>query len=140
MLSCVTAMRFVRGDATSPQAKGPKVIAHIGNDLGGWGRGFVMAVSRRWPEPERDYRQWHRERARNDFALGAVRVIPVSPDTWVANMIGQHGLRRGSAGPPIGYEALARCLTTLESAPPSWAPPSTCPASAAAWPAASGSA
>jgi hypothetical protein len=48
-------LRIVRGDATSPQAKGPKLIAHIGNDLGGWGKGFVLAVSRRWPEPEQDH-------------------------------------------------------------------------------------
>src|SRR4029077_8760714 len=30
------------------------------NDAGGWGKGFVIAVSRRWPEPERRYRAWHR--------------------------------------------------------------------------------
>jgi O-acetyl-ADP-ribose deacetylase (regulator of RNase III) len=79
-----TPTRVVRGDATSPQAKGPKVIAHICNDLGGWGKGFVPAVSRRWPEPEADYRRWHRERAGNDCGLGAVRVVQVLPDTWVA--------------------------------------------------------
>jgi O-acetyl-ADP-ribose deacetylase (regulator of RNase III) len=108
-----TPLRTVRGDATSPQAKGPKLIAHICNDQGGWGKGFVLAVSRRWPEPERDYRRWHRGRAGNDFGLGAVRVVPVRPDTWVANMIGQHGMRRGSAGPPIRYDAVERCLAEL---------------------------
>jgi O-acetyl-ADP-ribose deacetylase (regulator of RNase III) len=108
-----TPLRIVRGDATSPQAKGPKLIAHVCNDLGGWGKGFVLAVSRRWPEPERDYRRWHRERASNDFGLGAVQVVQVRPDTWVANMIGQHGMRRGSAGPPIRYDAVERCLATL---------------------------
>jgi O-acetyl-ADP-ribose deacetylase (regulator of RNase III) len=93
-------LRIVRGDATSPRAKGPKLIAHICNDLGGWGKGFVLAVSRRRPEPEQDYRRWHRERAGNNFGLGAVQVVRVRPDTWVANMIGQHGMRRGSADPP----------------------------------------
>ena len=81
----------VRGDATSPQAKGPKIVAHVCNDLGGWGKGFVVAVSRRWPEPERDYRAWHRGRSGNDFSLGAVHVIQVKPDIWVANMVGQRG-------------------------------------------------
>jgi O-acetyl-ADP-ribose deacetylase (regulator of RNase III) len=109
----VVPLRYVQGDATSPQAAGPKVIAHVCNDLGGWGKGFVVAVSRRWPEPERDYRAWHRERAGNDFGLGAVRVIQVRPDTWVANMIGQHGMRTGSKGPPIRYDALDHCLDTL---------------------------
>jgi O-acetyl-ADP-ribose deacetylase (regulator of RNase III) len=106
-------IRFLRGDATSPQAKGPKIIAHVCNDLGGWGKGFVLAVSRRWPEPERAYRDWHRHRAANDFGLGATQLVPVRPDTWVANMIGQHGMRTGSKGPPVRYDAIARCLTAL---------------------------
>ncbi|MGA4688488.1 MULTISPECIES: macro domain-containing protein [Micromonospora] len=105
--------RIVRGDATSPQAKGPKIVAHVCNDLGGWGKGFVLAVSRRWPEPERDYREWHRHRAGNDFGLGAVRLVRVAPDVWVANMVGQRGMRRGSAGPPIRYDAVERCLATV---------------------------
>ena len=29
------AMRVLKGDATSPQAKGPKIIVHVCNDLGG---------------------------------------------------------------------------------------------------------
>ncbi|PPA57082.1 macro domain-containing protein [Micromonospora chalcea] len=105
--------RIVRDDATSPQAKGPKIVAHVCNDLGGWGKGFVLAVSRRWPEPERDYREWHRHRAGNDFGLGAVRLVRVAPDLWVANMVGQRGMRRGSSGPPIRYDAVERCLTAV---------------------------
>ncbi|MDI6103967.1 macro domain-containing protein [Actinoplanes sp. NEAU-A12] len=109
----MTPLTIIRGDATSPQSKGVKVIAHVCNDIGGWGKGFVLAVSRRWPKPERDYRAWHRGRAGNDFGLGAVRLVQVLPDTWVANMIGQRGIKRGSSGPPIRYDAVQRCLTTL---------------------------
>lgn len=107
------SLTIVAGDATNPHAKGPKIIAHVCNDLGGWGRGFVLAVSRRWPEPERAYRRWHRERAGNDFALGAVQLVPVRPDIQVANMVGQRGIKTGSGGPPIRYDALERCLDTL---------------------------
>jgi O-acetyl-ADP-ribose deacetylase (regulator of RNase III) len=109
----MAAITYIRGDATSPQAKGPKVIAHICNDLGGWGRGFVVAISARWPEPEKAYRQWHRARAENDFGLGAVQIVRVRDDVWVANMIGQHGMKTGSAGPPIRYDAVDRCLESL---------------------------
>ncbi|MFI7211262.1 macro domain-containing protein [Micromonospora maritima] len=112
-MGTVRALRIIQGDATSPQAKGPKVIAHVCNDLGGWGKGFVLAISRRWPEPERDYRDWHRHRAGNDFGLGATRLVRVAPDLWVANMVGQRGMRRGSGGPPIRYDAVERCLTAL---------------------------
>ncbi|NYH55222.1 O-acetyl-ADP-ribose deacetylase (regulator of RNase III) [Nocardiopsis arvandica] len=108
-----SGLRIVRGDATDPQAFGPKIIAYVCNDRGGWGKGFVLALSRRWSEPERDYRAWYRERARNDFALGAVRLVPVGTGTWVANMVAQHGVRRGSGGPPIRYEAVSACLRAL---------------------------
>jgi O-acetyl-ADP-ribose deacetylase (regulator of RNase III) len=109
----VIPLVIVKGDATSPQAKGPKVIAHICNDLGGWGKGFVVAISQRWPQPERDYRDWHRHRATNDFGLGRVRLVQVTPDIWVANMIGQHGMRTGSKGPPIRYDAVEQCLSAV---------------------------
>jgi O-acetyl-ADP-ribose deacetylase (regulator of RNase III) len=115
-VSIMGRIRYLKGDATSPQAKGPKVVAHICNDRGGWGRGFVEAVSRRWPEPEAAYRSWHRERAGNDFGLGAVQIVQVMPDVWVANMIGQHGIKTSrSAGPPIRYEAVRECLQRLRA-------------------------
>jgi O-acetyl-ADP-ribose deacetylase (regulator of RNase III) len=106
----MTSIRFLKGDATSPQAKGVKIIAHVCNDRGKWGKGFVKALSARWPEPEQAYRAWHRGRARNDFALGSVQFVQVERHTWVANMVGQHGVRGGSRTPPIRYEAVGECL------------------------------
>lgn len=102
------------GDATAPTGVGPRIIAHIVNDEGRWGRGFVLAVSRRWPQPEHCYRDWHRHRATNDFALGAVQLVTVGDGLYVANMVAQHGIRRtGSSASPIRYDALDRCLTRL---------------------------
>ena len=106
----MSEIRYVRGDATAPSVKGVKVIAHVCNDLGGWGKGFVLALSRRWPEPEAAYRAWHRDRASNDFALGAVQFVQVEPYVWVANMIGQRGMRTGSKGAPVRYEAIGTAL------------------------------
>jgi O-acetyl-ADP-ribose deacetylase (regulator of RNase III) len=104
---------YLKGDATSPQASGNRIVAHICNDLGGWGKGFVLAISRRWPEPEAAYRAWHRDRARNDFALGAVQFVQVKAGIWVANMVAQRGMKTGSKGPPIRYEAVATCLAAV---------------------------
>src|ERR1044072_5459136 len=109
----MTEIEYVRGDATTPHGKGVKILAHVCNDLGGWGKGFVLALSWRWPEPEAAYRQWHRERARNDFGLGAVQFVRVGPYPWVANMIGQRGIRRGSKGVPVRYEAIDTALGSL---------------------------
>ncbi|MGY1948482.1 macro domain-containing protein [Nocardia asiatica] len=113
-MAAATDIRYTRGDATAPHGARPAVIAHIVNDRGAWGRGFVLAVSRRWPEPERAYRAWHRGRESNDFALGALQLVRVEPQLWVANMIGQHGIAtRRSARPPIRYDATGRCLEAL---------------------------
>jgi O-acetyl-ADP-ribose deacetylase (regulator of RNase III) len=109
----VDLLELVRGDATAPVADGNRVIAHICNDIGGWGKGFVVAISKRWPEPEREYRRWYQEREQNDFALGALQLVKVSPDTWVANMVAQHGVRASSDGPPIRYDAVGGCLEKL---------------------------
>ncbi|MER5736393.1 macro domain-containing protein [Streptomyces sp. NPDC002262] len=110
----MTEIEYVRGDATAPHGKGVRIVAHVCNDLGGWGKGFVLAVSRRWPEPEAAFRRWHRERAANDFGLGAAQFVQVSPQLWVANLVGQRGIRTGrSTGVPVRYEAIDRALGLL---------------------------
>ncbi|MFE4969573.1 macro domain-containing protein [Streptomyces sp. NPDC056660] len=109
----MSEITYIRGDATAPSGKGVKVIAHVCNDLGGWGKGFVLALSRRWPEPEKAYRAWHRDRAANDFGLGAVQLVRVERYVWVANMIGQRGTKTGSKGAPVRYEAIDTALAKL---------------------------
>jgi O-acetyl-ADP-ribose deacetylase (regulator of RNase III) len=109
----MVTINYVKGDATQPQAKGNKIIAHVCNDLGGWGKGFVVAVSKRWQEPETAYRAWHKDRSKNDFGLGAIQVVQVEPYIWVANMIAQRRMKTGSSGPPIRYEAVRTCLRKL---------------------------
>jgi O-acetyl-ADP-ribose deacetylase (regulator of RNase III) len=106
----MVAITYIKGDATCPRAKGIKIICHICNDIGGWGKGFVLAVSRRWEQPEAEYREWHAAGKQGGFTLGAVQFIQVEPYIWVANMIGQRGMKRGSSGPPIRYNAVASCL------------------------------
>ena len=99
------------GDATQPDAR-PAVIAHICNDVGGWGAGFVLAISKRWKAPEAAYREWY---ARGEgFELGAVQLVEVEPGLYVANMIAQRDIRSHGGVPPIRYEALHRALDALD--------------------------
>ncbi len=130
----MSRLSFKPGDATKLEGDDPIVLAHIVNDRGGWGKGFVLAVSRRWREPENAYRTWaHGRRAwGNDdasgtdlstvtgpFGLGEVQFVEVNdpkrahlqnPSAWVANMVAQHGYRTASNLEPLDYDALARCL------------------------------
>ncbi len=83
------AMKYIVGDATRPKAS-PAVIAHVCNDVGVWGKGFVLAVSKRWPEPEASYRHRFRE---GDVVLGRVHLVDVNRDgIIVANMVAQTGI------------------------------------------------
>ena len=109
-------LRYVTGDATDPQGEGIKVIPHVCNDERRWGKGFVLAVSKKWAQPEETYRHSPR------LDLGQNHYVPVEDDIVVVNMIAQHsvgaqiaqnvsypGLRR----PPIRYGALAQCLNQV---------------------------
>ena len=65
----MTQISYLVGDATAPQIPGPKIIVHVCNDIGAWGKGFVKAHSNRWSETESQYKGWYNERERNDFGL-----------------------------------------------------------------------
>ena len=97
---------YLVGDATRPIGEGPKILVHVCNDIGAWGRGFVVALSRRWPDPERHYRAWHRDGDKIPFELGQVQLVSVSDGIVVANLIGQHGIRSTDSLPPVRYEAI----------------------------------
>lgn len=104
-----TEIVYLKGDATSPSIVGNKIIVHICNDIGKWGKGFVMAISKKWKEPETQYRQWFR--SNDNFVLGEVQFVQVENDLWIANIIGQHKINKDENGnPPIRYEAVANGL------------------------------
>lgn len=106
-------IRYVVGDATQPpiEGGGVRVICHVCNDVGAWGAGFVLALSRRWLEPAATYK--------NAFAravapqLGEVQLVRVEAGLYVANLIAQRGLPSSDRRVALDYTALANCLTWL---------------------------
>lgn len=103
----MTNIQYVTGDATSPVTGGSKIICHVCNNIGAWGAGFVLALSRKWKEPEQDYRNWFKN---GTPKLGDVQFSTVGEDLFVANMIGQHGCGWNIKIPPIRYDAVMQCL------------------------------
>ncbi len=103
-------LQYVNGDATYPlgekETPDTKVIMHCCNNRGGWGSGFVLALNRRWKEPEACYRAMGRRK------LGTVELIGCEPDVWVANIIGQDGYGR-ERRKYVQYDALAYGFRTL---------------------------
>lgn len=110
------AINYLHGDATLPKhTDEPRLIAHVVNDKGGWGRGFVVALSKRYPAAERWYRAWSRGKdpESGPFCLGRIQVVPVASDLLVANLLAQHGYRSAANPVPLRYDALERCLKAL---------------------------
>lgn len=98
-------IQYVKGDATEPQGEGNKIIVHVCNDIGAWGAGFVLAISKKWYAPEMAYRR------NKNRKIGSVDFIRVENDIIVANMIAQNGVGRDDKGnPPINYAALRIAL------------------------------
>lgn len=105
-------IHYLRGDATEPVIKtGKRVIAHVVNDEGAWGKGFVKAVSAKWSEPEEYYRK--QAKFAKGFKLGETQWVFVDLDLAVCNMIAQHGLYNPKNLVPLRYDALERCLHKL---------------------------
>jgi O-acetyl-ADP-ribose deacetylase (regulator of RNase III) len=101
-------MRIMKGDATNPAGDGNKIIAHICNDIGGWGKGFVLSLSKKWTKPQEAYMEWFD--SKENFSLGEVRFVRVEKDIIVANMIAQRDIEPIDGVPPIRYDALEKCL------------------------------
>jgi O-acetyl-ADP-ribose deacetylase (regulator of RNase III) len=108
-------LKHLIGDATEPVKK-PALICHCCNDSGGWGKGFVLALSAKSQWPEKAYREWYRASKTNmpnatPFEVGNVQFCKFTDDVTVANMIAQHGIKSATNPKPIDYDGLQKCLT-----------------------------
>ena len=115
-------IKYLKGDATNPIDTPDKtpVIAHVCNDIGQWGAGFVIALSKKWPEPEQAYRTWAKSSS-DDFALGNSILVPVQDenrDIFVMNIIGQHKIRTKDYI-PVRYWAIHKAFKTFCESRPS---------------------
>jgi len=104
----MSEIQYLSGDATRPVGDGQKIIVHCCNNVNAWGSGFVISLSRRWKEPERQYHCWYR--SKQAFSLGNVQFIRVEDDILVANLIGQKGILSKGGVAPVRYGALRKGL------------------------------
>lgn len=116
-------INYITGDATQPQGEGNKIIIHCCNDIGGWGSGFVLALSARWADPELSYRHWFQFKRQlvwldvkdQDvfkqlvlFELGEASIYQVEEDIYVSNIIGQRGIIGPDNPVPVDYNAIRK--------------------------------
>jgi O-acetyl-ADP-ribose deacetylase (regulator of RNase III) len=107
---------YLTGDATKPNVPGPKIIAHITNDEGGWGAGFVLALNKLSSEPKKMYKSmynyWTMRNKLLFIPLGTVNYARVNHDLYVANMTAQHRTIT-SVNKPICYKSVEHCLRNV---------------------------
>lgn len=101
-------IHYCIGDAVYPNCTGNIIIPHICNDIGGWGAGFVLAISKRWKLPEQKYYEWYK--SNNNFRLGEVQFVKVEDNIIIANMIAQKDIIPKNGIPPIRYNYVKKCL------------------------------
>ena len=101
---------YLKGDATNPkEGNYMKIICHINNNVGKWGKGFVLGVSKKWPIAKKQYISL------DNYELGDVQLINVSDDIIIANMIAQDGINKKGSAPikRVDYDALDKCLSIV---------------------------
>ncbi len=106
------------GSATSPRPEKGKgvIIAHLCNNLGGWGRGFVLAVDQLSSAPRAAYQGLSKDHGKSananaNIPLGEVQFVEVQTGLFVSNMIAQDRYADDHEdGCAVDYKALRRCL------------------------------
>lgn len=106
-------IEYLTGDATSPTGSGNKLICHIVNNIGAWGAGFVLSLSAKWPQVEKDFRWWASHGITANYFLSHTQYVQVEQNIWVANMVAQNGIRSNDNPHPLDYKALEICLTNV---------------------------
>ncbi len=106
-------INYLKGDATSPikclESKDElRVIIHICDNINKWGKGFVLALSKKWTEPKDVYQKMNQE-------LGTISFCIVEENICIINMIAQKGIYKQNGIPPIRYDALKACLQSVSN-------------------------
>jgi O-acetyl-ADP-ribose deacetylase (regulator of RNase III) len=105
-------IQYLKGDATQPRGKGPRIIVQVVNDKAiTWGKGFSVAVRNKWPEAQKKFTRWVFE-SRPEFKLGNIHIEKLEESIELASLVAQHGYGP-SLFPRIQYSALEACLSKI---------------------------
>jgi hypothetical protein len=101
------------GDAREPRGDPPHLLVHLVNDrTPNWNGAFANSLKERFPQAQRDFRDWVAEERRR-LRLGNVRFVEIEPGLTIATMVAQHGYGPSTGVPRVRYSALRTCLTAV---------------------------
>ncbi len=109
----------VVGDVTNPQRTHQNIreivfLPHVCNDLGGWGAGVVLAISKKWKGAEFIYRAFIAKHGKGKMlsttGFWNSNENDVNDDIVICNMIAQSGYKSKDNPRPLNYKALVKCM------------------------------
>ena len=107
-------LHYHTGNAAIP-LQSPILIIHIVNGQGKWGKGFILALSKRYSEAEKSYLSWSKDL--QAFELGNVDFYQVDPfeKVYMGNMLAQEYIKRNKydQNQYLSYENLKKCLSKV---------------------------
>lgn len=108
---------YLTGDASEPIGKRPCIIAHVVNDIGAWGAGFVLAVSKKYPRDHIVYKDWIRGESPYPYHERAKfgTILPIQHEDGVTDvlLLAQNGVGGRPGAIPLSYWGLESALTYL---------------------------
>ena len=98
-------IKYIEGDLFPDLDKVNELVLlpHICNNVGGFGAGFVVPLSKHYPKAKSVYK------AAETRELGTNQYVEVY-NIIIVNMIAQEGIGFKNGMPPIRYEALKSCM------------------------------
>jgi O-acetyl-ADP-ribose deacetylase (regulator of RNase III) len=110
-------MNFIieNGDALEVIPDTKTMIAHVVNDRGLWGAGFVVAISKKWEQPEQYYRSYCSRMfsSKQQIEDGTVQFVSVEPNVTICNMFAMNGVASMTNPKPLNLNSLFKCLKNL---------------------------
>lgn len=114
MDASVNDVIFLQGDATVPVMDGVMIV-HIVNNLGKWGKGFVLSLSKRYYSCRDAYLSLYENTDKPK--LGYVQIVCVDNDKkiYIGNMFAQDGIKKNKHDSKryVSYDALSECLAQV---------------------------
>lgn len=101
-------MKHILGSALNPVGNDKFIIAHIVNDKGAWGAGFVIPLGLKFPKAKELYLKLKQHRR------GLIQVVDASIEDrrgWIINMCAQ----TLGAPYPLDMDALKSCINVTEA-------------------------
>lgn len=109
-------MKYIKGNILQDSSQN-RIIAHVCNNAGGFGAGFALAISKKYPEVKQKYKKWYESSKTNPhhFHLGNIQAVRINESLTIVNMLAQDGYKSDMNPVPLNYNALHLCLKQLRA-------------------------